>query len=208
MIVFGLTGSIGMGKSTATRMMEDMGGVSHSADEAVHQAMAKGGPAYEDIANEFFKAVRADGEIDRVSLGALVFNNPERRKRLEQMLHPYVRESEWNFIKKALDEGRQFVILDIPLLFETGADARVDYTIVVTAPFWVQRRRVLARPNMSLEKFNNIKAVQMSDSEKRRRADFVVQTGYGDRLTRFQLRRILNNVLKENNQSTFEMKRG
>ncbi|MBP2311605.1 dephospho-CoA kinase [Azospirillum soli] len=190
MIVLGLTGSIGMGKSTAARMLAAMGAPVCDSDAVVHKLLGKGGAAVPAIDAAFSGVVR-DGAVDRRALGAAVFDNPEALKRLEAILHPKVHEAQRAFLRKAAQRRVKLAVLDIPLLFETGGDRRVDRTIVVTAPFLVQKARVLARPGMTPEKFAGILARQMPDVEKRRRADFVVNTGDGRLSTRRALREII-----------------
>lgn len=190
MIVLGLTGSIGMGKSTAARMLAAMGAPVCDSDAVVHTLLGKGGAAVPAIDAAFPGVVR-DGAVDRRALGAAVFGNPDALKRLEVILHPKVQEAQRIFLRKAAQRRVKVAVLDIPLLFETGGERRVDRTIVVTAPFLVQKARVLARPGMTPEKFAGILARQMPDAEKRRRADFVVNTGDGRRSTRRALREII-----------------
>lgn len=198
MIIIGLTGSIGMGKSTLAGMFERLGVPSHDSDAAVHAlfhpdheartAIAAAFPYYEypDLYN---KKTRA---IDRGVLGKIVFGNQGKREELESILHPRVRESQSEFIRQNQRLGRKMVVLDIPLLFETGAEQRVDYTVVASAPAHIQRARVLARPGMTDDKFDAILARQMPDTEKCARADFVVPTGLG----RAHALRHLKDILK------------
>ncbi|WP_182087208.1 dephospho-CoA kinase [Aureimonas sp. ME7] len=176
MIVLGLTGSIGMGKSTTAAMFEALGVPVHSADAAVHRLYA--GRAAPLVEARFPGTVR-DGVVDRAALGAAVIGNPEALAALEALVHPLVREEERAFLRTARGSGAPLAVLDIPLLFETGGEGRVDRTLVVSAPADVQRARVLARPGMSEAKFDAILAQQMPDAEKRRRADFVIDTGDG-----------------------------
>lgn len=194
MIVLGLTGSIGMGKSTAAKMLADMGVPVHDSDAAVHELLAKGGAAVAPVAARFPDAFNHKAQaIDRQRLGAAVFGDDGKRRDLEGILHPLVRTAQDEFIRVQGRMGRDMVVLDIPLLFETGAEARVDATIVVTAPAAVQRQRVLAR-GMSAEQFTRRLQSQMPDSEKRRRADFVVQTGNGMAHTRRELAAIVKTM--------------
>lgn len=197
MIILGLTGSIGMGKTTAARMLKIMGVPVHDSDAAVHRAMAPRGEAFEEIALTFPEAWdKKKGVIDRKKLGAIVFSDPAKRKALEDILHPAARVSQEIFIRQMRRAGKKIVCLDIPLLFETGAEARVDFTLCVTAPEEIQRRRVLSRSGMDEVKFEAIFNSQMPDSEKRARADFVVQTGMGYAHTFRTLRKIINGVGK------------
>lgn len=195
MIVLGITGSIGMGKSTLATMLESMGVPVHNSDMAVHEALSPGGAAFEEVAVTFPDAWdKMTHTIDRKKLGAIVFGDADKRKELEAIVHPAVWESQNKFRMKYNRLGLKVIALDIPLLFETGAEARVDYTIVASAPFDIQRRRVLARPNMSEEKFAAILATQIPDSEKRRRADYVVETGMGLGHSRRALQKILREL--------------
>ncbi|MCW2235537.1 dephospho-CoA kinase [Azospirillum canadense] len=193
MIVLGLTGSIGMGKSTAARMLKRMGAPVCDSDAVVHGLLAKHGAAVPAIDAAFPGVVR-DGAVDRRALGAAVFGNAEALKRLEAILHPAVREAQRVFLARAARRGVRVAVLDIPLLFETGGERRVDRTVVVTAPFLVQKARVLARPGMTPEKFAAILLRQTPDAEKRRRADYVVNTGDGRLRTRRALGKIIADV--------------
>lgn len=197
MIVLGLTGSIGMGKSTAARLLRMMGVPVHESDDAVHKALAPGGAAFEEVAVTFPDAWDAKRHVIRRDiLGQIVFGNDDKRRELEAIVHPAVWASQKAFTLKYQKLGRKIIALDIPLLFETGAEKRVNKTIVVSAPYDVQRRRVLARPHMSEEKFLKILNSQMPDSEKRKRADYVVETGMGLGHTWKSLRKIIKEVKK------------
>lgn len=176
MLVVGLTGSIGMGKTTAAAALRRLGLPVHDADAAVHRLMARGGAAVGKVAAAF-PGVERDGAIDRGLLGAKVLGNDAALKRLEAILHPLVRAEAQAFLASQARRHRPLAVLDIPLLFETGGDALCDAVIVVSAPPAVQRARVLSRPGMTEAKMQAILARQMPDAEKRRRADFVVQTG-------------------------------
>lgn len=176
MIVIGLTGSIGMGKSTTAKMFAEEGVPVHDSDEAVHRLYA--GPAM-PLVEAAFPGVTIDGKIDRTVLGAKVLGNPTAMKTLEGIIHPLVRADANEFLARHRRAGAPMAILDIPLLFETGGRDRVDKVVVVTAPAEIQRQRVLVRPGMTVEKFESILARQVPDGEKRRLADFVVDTGQG-----------------------------
>ncbi len=195
MIIVGLTGSIGMGKSVATSMFRDMGIPVHCSDEAVHALLGPQGDAVNAV-DAAFPGVKnkRDNSIDRKALGAMIFGHDENRKNLENIIHPLVVASQKRFIAEQSKHQQSIVVLDIPLLYETGADARVDKVIVVSAPSFIQRQRVLARPGMTREKFEAIRASQMQDTEKRRRADYVVQTGIGRAYTRNALTRIIKQL--------------
>ncbi len=188
--VLGLTGSIGMGKSTAARMLRRLGVPVHDADAAVHRLMARGGRAVPEIARAFPEVV-VDGVVDRQRLGARVFRDPAALRRLEAILHPKVRQEAHDFVKRQRRRGAPVVVLDIPLLFETGGERLCDAVIVVSAPRFVQDARVLRRPGMTRERLAEIRARQLADAIKRRRADHVVQTGLGKCETLRGLRRIV-----------------
>ncbi|CAM5203332.1 dephospho-CoA kinase [Bosea thiooxidans] len=174
--VLGLTGSIGMGKSTTAGLFVQRGVPLHDADAAVHRLHR--GRAVAPIEAAFPGTV-VDGVVDRARLGAAVLGKPEALRRLEAIIHPLVREEEQAFLARCRREGAGLAIIDVPLLFETGGEGRCDAVLVVTAPAAVQRERVLARPGMSAEKLDAILARQMPDAEKRRRAHFLVDTSRG-----------------------------
>lgn len=215
MIVIGLTGSIGMGKSTAGAMLESLGVPVHDSDAAVHGLLRRGSRAWRAFAASFpyfrypeiyrrkglwarswiLRAfVPREYEIDRAALGRIVFADEDARRRLESVLHPFVQESQRDFIRRQGALGRKIVALDIPLLFETGAEARVDYTIAVTAPPHVQHARVMARPGMNAQKLGSILMRQMPDGEKRARADFVVHSGLGRAYMMRELKGVLHTI--------------
>lgn len=201
MIVIGLTGSIGMGKSTAAAQLAQMGIATHDSDAVARAAIGPGGAAVPAVAAAFPEAYdRKTDAIDRRILGPLVFADPEKKKILESIVHPYAVDSQRAFLKEQKALGARFAVLDIPLLFETGAEKRVDVVIVVSCPAFMQRRRVLARDGMSEEKFANILKSQIPDHEKRRRADFVVQTGLGLAYSHRALKRIINQLSNTNDQ--------
>ncbi|MCO6386874.1 dephospho-CoA kinase [Aliihoeflea sp. 40Bstr573] len=176
MIVIGLTGSIGMGKSTTARFFREAGVPVHDSDEAVHRLYA--GKAAPLIEAAFPGTVR-DGVVDRTLLGACILGDAAALKTVERIVHPLVRADADAFLAEHRSAGRKLVVLDIPLLFETGGEGRVDRIVVVSAPAEIQRERVLARPGMSVEKFEAILAKQVPDADKRRRADFIVDSGGG-----------------------------
>ncbi|MBP5858165.1 dephospho-CoA kinase [Marivibrio halodurans] len=190
MIILGLTGSIGMGKSTAAAMLRRLGVRTDDADAAVHRLTGPGGAALPAI-EAAFPGVTGPGGLDRRKLGASIFGDPAALKRLEAILHPLVAAERDRFLKRAARERVGIVALDVPLLFETGLDRRCDLTLLVTAPPFVQRARVLKRPGMTVEKLRDIRARQMPDAEKQRRADIVIRTGLGRRPVLRQLRRAL-----------------
>jgi dephospho-CoA kinase len=176
MIVLGLTGSIGMGKSTTAKMFSDAGIPVHDSDETVHRLYA--GAAAPLVEREFPGTV-VNGVVDRAALGRRVIGDKQALKKLEKIIHPLVRADADAFLSRHRAAGAPLAVLDIPLLFETGGGDRVDKVVVVSAPAEVQRERVLARPGMSEEKFAAILASQVADEEKRRQADFVIDTGDG-----------------------------
>lgn len=195
MIVLGLTGSIGMGKSTTIRMLRAQRIPVFDADAYVHRSMRAGGRAVRAVAAAFPSAFdKNKNQIDRAKLGAVVFANVAARKILEGILHPIVRGAEMRFINRHRGWRTRMIVLDIPLLFETRADVFCDAVICVTAPAFIQTARVMARPGMTADKFNRIKAVQMDDAEKRLRADFVLNTGHGRAKTWRDLQDILRHV--------------
>jgi dephospho-CoA kinase len=195
MKVLGLTGSIGMGKSTAAVLLRRLGVPVHDADAAVHRLLAKGGAAVPAI-EAAFPGVARDGAVDRRMLGARVFADPQGMARLERILHPLVRQDSARFLRNARRRGARIAVLDVPLLFETGRERDCDATLVVSAPAVVQRARVLARPGMTAERFDEVLARQMPDPEKRRRADFVVPTGLGRRTTLRRLAGVLKSLAR------------
>ncbi len=176
MIVLGLTGSIGMGKTTTAEMFAALGVPVHSADAAVHALYA--GRAAPLIEAEFPNTVM-DGRVDREALSKRVVGQPDAMKRLEGLIHPLVREAELAFLDRARADGARLAVVDIPLLYETGGETRCDKVAVVTARSELQRMRVMARPGMTAQKFEAILAQQMPDEEKRQRADFIIDTGNG-----------------------------
>ena len=190
MIVLGLTGSIGMGKSTAAEIMRRLNVPVSDADAIVHKLIGPGGQAVSAIEKRFPGSTK-DSSVDRTALGTRVFNDPDALTALESILHPLVEAARDRFLEQSRRYRRRVVAMDIPLLFEIEADKYCDATIVVSAPEFVQELRVLKRPGMTKEKFKNIKKQQMSDLEKRRRATFVVPTGSGRRTTLQALTRIV-----------------
>lgn len=192
MFVIGLTGSIAMGKTTTARLFADEGVPVHDADAAVHKLYA--GEAAGLIEAAFPGSTR-NGTVDRVQLGKQVTGDPTALRRLEEIVHPLVRNAEKKFLRDAEIAGAKIVVLDVPLLFETGGDGRVDATVVVSAPAELQRERVLER-GVSLERLEALLGRQMPDAEKRRRADFVVDSGQGVEHARTQVRQILAAVAK------------
>jgi dephospho-CoA kinase len=189
-ILIGLTGSIGMGKSTTAAMFRDLGVPVYDADAAVHDLYDEGGAAVGPV-GEAFPGVVRDGRVDREALRQAVLGNPEALKRLNAIVHPLVGRDRVGFFAKAEADGADMVVLDIPLLFETGGHANVDAVVVASAPADMQRERVLARPGMSPERLDAILAQQVADAEKRARAHFVVDTSRGLEPARQQVEEIV-----------------
>lgn len=196
MIILGLTGSIGMGKSTAAGMFRELGVPVHDSDAVVHQLQAKDGKAIPAIAEAFPGTVKG-GMLDRQALGAAVFGNEKALQRLQGIMFPLIMEDRRDFIEQATADGHKLVVLDVPLLFETGGEKACDKVVVVTAPAEVQRARVLARPGMTEERFEKVLAHQMPDAEKRRRADFLIDTGHGMSHAEAEVRKIVERLTAE-----------
>jgi dephospho-CoA kinase len=191
MFILGLTGSLGMGKSTTARFFAEEGVPVHDADAVVHRLYDGQAAAAIEAA---FPGTTVGGRVDRDKLAARVLGDAAALKRLEAIVHPLVHEAERRLLAEARARGEKVAVLDIPLLFETGGEKRVDAVVVVSAPPEVQRSRVLQRPGMSVEKLDAILVKQMPDEEKRRRADFVVDTSRGLEPARAQVRAILDAV--------------
>ena len=193
MVVLGLTGSIGMGKTTVANALRVSGAAVYDADAAVHRLLAPSGAGVAPVLALFPDTASGEGaarEVDRGALGARVFPDPEALARLEAILHPLVRSGERRFLAASQRRGCRLAVLDVPLLFETGGEARCDATLAVSAPAFVQRARVLGRARMTEERLAAILARQMPDGEKRRRADFVIRTGLDRRVARLAARRV------------------
>ncbi len=197
MIVIGLTGSIGMGKSTVAGMLQHMGCAVHDSDAVARLSLEPEGEAFEAVALSFPEAWdKKKHLIKRDVLAEIIYEDVAQKQKLEALIHPVVQNSQKKFIQAQKSLGKDKVVLDIPLLFETGAGQRVDYTVVVSAPYFIQRHRVLKRPNMTLEKFHSILENQMSDKEKRKRADFVIPTGLGLAHTQRKLNKMIRTIEK------------
>ena len=210
MIILGITGSIGMGKSTASQMLEKLGVPIHDSDSGIHDLLSAKSEAWKDLTQIFpaylypqiYKwSLKGRTAINRKAMGRLVFTNPILRKKLESILHPWVRKYQDRFISKHRQNGTPIIGLDIPLLFETGAQDRMDYVVNISAPAYIQKRRVMARPNMTHQKFENIVAAQMSDGEKCARADFVVHSGLGRAQMMRKLKIILSIIRTDHKQA-------
>jgi dephospho-CoA kinase len=194
MILLGLTGSIGMGKSTTTAMFADLGAVVWNADDAVHRLYAQGGAAVEPV-GAAFPGVVVDGAVDRVRLAEALGRDETAFRRLEAIVHPLVAQGRAGDLAAARAMGVRLAVLDSPLLFETGGDAHVDAVVVVTADPEVQAERVLARPGMTRDRFEAVLARQLPDAEKRARADFVIDTGHGLEPARAEVAAVVQTVL-------------
>lgn len=193
MLKIGLTGSIGMGKSTTGKLFAEAGVPVNDSDAIVHDLYAGEAAPLVDAA---FPGTMKNGVVDRQELGRQLAQDPAGFKRLEQIVHPLVRSRESEFLERQKEVGAEMVVLDIPLLFETGAEQRVDVIVVVSADPQIQRQRVLARPNMTEEKFNMILSRQTPDAEKRRRADYVVDSGHDIEVAREQVADIIADLKK------------
>lgn len=193
MIILGLTGSIGMGKSTTAKLFAEAGVPVYDADATVHSLYeGEAVPAIEAV----FPGTTANGKVDRARLSARVVHDPAAMKQLEGIVHPMLGASRQKFLRDAEQSGAPVAVVDIPLLFETGGEKRVDAVVVVTTTPEIQRQRILAREDMSGEKLNAILARQLPDAEKRKRADFVVDTSHGLDPVRVRIRDILNEAAK------------
>jgi dephospho-CoA kinase len=193
MLILGLTGSIGMGKSTAAAMLRRMGIPVHDADQVVHALTRPGGAAIPAIRKAFPDLVSGDS-LNRPELSRRAFNDSSILDKLERILHPLVKKEEAKFLRRHRAAGEPVVVLDIPLLFETGGEKRCDAVMVVSTPRAEQLRRVLARPGMTRAKLAGIESRQMPDADKRKRADFVIPTGRGRRATWLALKRAVAQV--------------
>jgi dephospho-CoA kinase len=193
MIILGLTGSIGMGKSTTAKLFAEAGVPVYDADAIVH--MLYEGEAV-PVIEAAFPGTTAEGKVDRARLSARVVHDPAAIKQLEQIVHPMLGASRQKFLNEAEQSGAPVAVVDVPLLFETGGEKRVDAVVVVTTTPEIQRERILARDNMTGEKLDAILARQLPDAEKRERADFVVDTSHGLDPVRARIRDILDQAVK------------
>ena len=191
MYLIGLTGSIGMGKSATAQLFIEAGVPVYDADAAVHALYEKGGAAVAPIGALVPQAI-VDGAVDRAILGQHVLKDADKLKQLEAIVHPLAGQSQFAFLTKAKADNAPIVVLDIPLLFETGGDGFVDCVVVVSAPFALQKKRVLARDGMSEARFADILAKQTPDEEKRQRADFIVDSSISIADARTQVHAILS----------------
>ncbi len=197
MIVIGLTGSIAMGKTTVANQFAALGVPVLDSDKVVHRLLA-GDKQVIDAIHKHFPATFVDGKISRQALGKEVLGDDKALTVLEHILHPRVRQEQQHFIRSQKKQGEQIVLLDIPLLFETDAQERCDYTVVVSAPPIIQAARALRRPGMTKDRLERVLSRQMPDAHKRRRADFIVLTGLGKKESLRQVKKILNTVRQKN----------
>ncbi|MDD3288505.1 MAG: dephospho-CoA kinase [Alphaproteobacteria bacterium] len=188
-IKIGLTGSIGMGKSTAARIFNSLGIAVHSADVAAHKAMSGNGAAVKALA-KLFPTSKTPSGIDRKILGHIVFGNEKKLRQIEKILHPLVVKSEKRFVAKAIREKAKAVVLEIPLLFETNADKRCDAVVCVSASAKIQKERVMKRAGMTAERYDKIIKLQLPDKTKRKKADYVITTNKGLADTRRQIKKL------------------
>ena len=195
MIILGLTGSIGMGKSATSEMFREQGIPVYDADASVHALYEAGGAAVEPIEDAFPGVRSKTGGIDRVKLREKVLDDPKAVKHLESIVHPLVGQVQLNFLQDQMKTGAKLVVLDIPLLFETGGNKRVDCVAVVSAPADIQRQRVLEREGMTEEVFLSILSKQVPDEIKREKADFVINTALGFDYARAQVKQIIDTLL-------------
>ena len=190
MIILGLTGSIGMGKTTASTEFRRIGIPVHSSDEAVHQMMSAGGEAVSILSEMFPAAIKKYG-IDRNLVAQEAFSNFKVLNKIEAILHPLVGIREKKFLNDCARRGSKIVVLDVPLLFETGGEKRCDGVITVSAPKYVQRQRVIKRPGMTVDRLHSILSRQITDKEKIRRSQFVILTGLGRHFSLIQIQKIV-----------------
>ena len=195
MVILGLTGSIGMGKTTAARMLRELGVPVCDSDALVHAMLARGGMAVDPV-GAAFPGVVQDGAADRAALAALVFDDQAALRRLEAIIHPLVRLAQGRFLRAQASRRQPLVALDVPLLVESGTHELCDAVAVVTAPAFLQTARVLGRPGMSHERLRGILARQTPDAEKRRHADFVIQSGAGRRYTLQRFKQVVRLLRK------------
>ncbi|KAK9810310.1 hypothetical protein WJX72_008379 [[Myrmecia] bisecta] len=193
--VLGLTGSIGMGKSTVAKMFTTHGVPVLDADKVVHDLYAAGGAAVEPVGEAFPGVVDNTGAISRPALSKAVLSNEAAFKKLESIVHPLVAAERHRFLEQLAQEGQQVVVLDIPLLYETGGEKQVDAVVVVSAPADVQKQRVLARPGMDPDRFEGILKRQVPDTEKRQRSDFVIDTGVSFQETEQQVTALITDII-------------
>lgn len=194
MKIIGLTGSIGMGKSTTVSMCHRLNIPIYDADAEIHK-LYQDQTVIQELINLFGKQIISKGFVDRSNLGRIVFSDPSKLRALEAVLHPKLQKKQKDFIQSHRLKGAKLIILDIPLLYEIGKERSVDKVLVVTAPSWIQRRRVLGRQKMTESKFNAIVRRQLPDLVKRQRADYILETQYGYQQAFLSLKRIFQSIL-------------
>ena len=197
MIIFGLTGSIAMGKSTAAKIFSSIGVPVFDADYCVHELMGINGKLVPAIAKEFpesLEKIKSGNYINRIKLGNIIFNNNIMKLKLENIIHPQIGKERKKWTEWATRQRYKIICYDIPLLFETKGEKACDEVVVVSAPPLIQKQRALKRKNMDLKKFNNILKTQMSDADKRKRSDFIVNSGNGYRFSRNQVKNIVKKL--------------
>ncbi|MGE4313707.1 MAG: dephospho-CoA kinase [Pseudobdellovibrionaceae bacterium] len=198
MFKLGLTGSIAMGKSTVAAMFEKCGVAVHDSDAVVHSAYEPDSSVFTMLGRLFPEAWNKKTlRIDRAKLAEIIYTEPEARRALEGLLHPYVWDAQDSFLRKHRRMGTALVVFDIPLLYETGAENRLDAVCVATAPKFLQQKRALRRPNMSEEKLRSILDTQLPDPVKRKRADYIVHTGLGHAFAMREVRAIVKDILEK-----------
>ncbi len=200
MIRIALTGSIAMGKSTVANIFAANSIPVYDSDEWTHKALTMGSSIFKSIVDVFPESWdKKSQKIDRVKLGQIIFSDSEKRNLLESLVHPYIWDTQDEFTKKHTRLGRNIILFDIPLLFETGSDTKFDKIVVVSAPAFLQKKRALARDGMTEEKFNAIRERQWPDDLKKARADYVVNTGLGRAFSTFKVKSILTDIRKDKN---------
>ena len=199
MIIIGLTGSIGMGKSTTAKFFSNFGVPVFDADNVVHNTLGEGGSLVKRIGEVFPSSLKLKNNrkfIDRNILGNMVFQDIKKKIILEKIIHPEVARIRKKWKEFSQREGFNAICYDVPLLFETKGENNCNYTVVASSPFFIQKQRVLKRANMTEKKFYNILNSQLNDNEKRKRADFIINTGNGYRFSRNQVKNVVNKILK------------
>jgi len=195
MIRLGLTGSIAMGKTTAAELLREQGVPVHDSDAVVHRLLSKGGEAVAPVLELFPDADDGEGGVNRKVVGAQVFQDDDKRRQLEEIIHPLVRHDRESWADHMDDEDHPIIVYDIPLLFETGAQNYCDYVAAVSAPEWLQKKRALARPGMTGNKLDQILAAQISDTEKRQLANYVIPSAFGLSVSRWYIERMVKDIL-------------
>ncbi|GAA6211552.1 dephospho-CoA kinase [Hyphomicrobiales bacterium 4NK60-0047b] len=201
MLIIGLTGSIAMGKSTVAKMLEKNGIPMISADQIVHDLYEKEAVS---LIEKAFPGTTENNQVNREKLLGLIIEEEDGFRKLEKLIHPLVRQKEWEFIKENKEKGSDLVAIEIPLLFETGADELMDAVLLASSPSEVQKQRVMARPGMTEEKFKTLLAKQMPDAEKREKADFIVDTSCSLEETEDQLKQIIA-IIKKNKSKAYDL---